>query len=136
MNRTTFVSIAAVVSLANGIPGLIAPAATASLYGVTIDAQTALVAQLLAASYVGYAVINWTTRAATDLAMRRGLDAGNAVAWSISAVLWFYAASSGMTNAFGWFGVALTIAFAVGWAYFVVADRAAASPIVTTTRRA
>src|SRR6266705_2322820 len=34
MNRMTFASIAAVVSLVNGIPGLIAPAALASLYGV------------------------------------------------------------------------------------------------------
>jgi hypothetical protein len=52
MSRSTFASIAAVVSLVNGVPGLIAPAAVASLYGVTADAQTALAGQLLAGSYI------------------------------------------------------------------------------------
>jgi hypothetical protein len=123
MSRSTFASIAAVISLINGVPGLIAPAVIASFYGVTLDPQSALAAQLLGGSYIGYAVINWTTRGCTDVSMRRGLDAGNLVAWALGAVIWIYGVSIGITNAVGWFGAGLTVVFTLGWAYFVFADR-------------
>jgi hypothetical protein len=136
MSRKLFASIAALFSLINAIPGLVAPALVASLYGVTLDSQSVLVAQLLAASYVGYALINWTTRTLTDPALRRGIDTGNLVAWGASAAIWIYAASSGLTSAFGWAGAGFTVAFTLGWAYFVVADRATASQVVTAAGRA
>jgi hypothetical protein len=136
VSRRTFVSIAALVSLVNAIPGLIAPAAVASLYGATVDRQSALLGQLLATSYIGYAVINWTTRGATDVVVRRGINIANFVGWAISAVIWIYAASTGMTNAAGWFGAALTLTFTFGWAYFTYADRPISSRVVTATRRA
>jgi len=136
MNRRVFASIAAVVSLVNGVPGLIAPAAVASFYGVTLDSQSVLAAQLLAGSYIGYAVINWTTRGCTDVALCRGLDAGNFIAWALGSVIWIYAASTGMTNAVGWLGAGLTVVFTLGWAYFVFADRAIAARVVTAAPRA
>ena len=136
MSRTTFASIAALVSFVNAVPGLVAPGALASLYGVTLTPQIQLLGQLLAGSYLGYAVINWATRGCTDVALRRGLDAGNLVAWAISAPIWIYAASTGMTNAVGWFGAGLTVVFALGWGYFVFADRATASHVVRVAPRA
>ena len=136
MNRKLFVSIAALFSLINAVPGLVAPAAVASLYGVTLDPRTLLVAQLLAVSYIGYALINWTSRTLADPAVRRGIDAANLVAWALSAVIWIYAASTGMTNAVGWVAAGFTVLFALGWAYFAFADRAIGSRVVTATRRA
>jgi hypothetical protein len=135
MSRRTFVSIAALFSLVNAVPGLIAPAAVASLYGVTVDSHTALAGQLLAGSYIGYGVLNWVTRGCTDVAACRGLDAGNLVAWAISAVIWIYAASGGLTNAVGWVGAGIAVAFTFGWAYFMFADRAVASRVVTAAPR-
>ena len=135
MSRRLFASIAAVVSLVNGVPGLIAPAAVAAFYGVTLDSQSVLAAHLLAGSYIGYAVINWTTRGCTDVALCRGLDAGNFIAWALGGVVWIYAASTGMTNAVGWIGAGLTVVFALGWAYFVFADRAIGTRVVTVARR-
>src|SRR5213594_1825808 len=102
MSRATFASIAVLFSLLNAVPGLVAPAAVASLYGVTLDSRAVLVAELLAASYIGYAVINWTTRGVKDPAVRRGIDSGNLVAWGASALIWVYAASTGLANAAGW----------------------------------
>jgi hypothetical protein len=134
MSRSTFASIAAIFGLANAVPGLIAPAAVASLYGATVDSESALAVQMLAASYVGYALINWATRECTEIAVRRGIDAGNLVAWGASAVIWIYAASSGLTNAVGWVGAGFTVLFALGWAYFVFADRAVGSRFVTAAR--
>jgi hypothetical protein len=131
MSRRTFASIAAVVSLANAIPVLIAPEALASLYGAALDRLGAVVAQLLAGSYISFALVNWTTRDTTDLAVRQGINTGNFLGWAISAVLWIYAASSGLMNAFGWFGVALTVIFTVGWAYFVLVDRRSGANVVT-----
>lgn len=131
MSRRTFASIAAVVSLANAIPGLLAPEAVASLYGAAADRQSALLGQLLASSYIGYAVVNWTTRDSTDFAVRQGISAANFLAWAISTVIWIYAASSGLTNTAGWFGVGLTIVFTLGWAYFVLADRRNGTHVVT-----
>jgi hypothetical protein len=136
MSRRAFASIAALFSLLNAVPGLVGPAAVASLYGVTLDSQTALVAQLLAASYIGYAVINWTTRGCTDPAVRRDIDVGNLIAWAASAVIWIYAASTGITNAVGWVGAGFTVVFTLGWAYFVFVDRAVGSRVVTAVRRA
>lgn len=136
MSRRTYVSIAALYSLVNAIPGLIAPAAVASLYGVTVDAHTALAGQLLAGSYIGYGVLNWATRECDDTAVRLGIDAGNLIAWAISAVIWIYAASSGLTNAAGWFGAGSAVAFTIGWAYFAIADRATSSRVVTAAPRA
>ena len=131
MSRSTFASIAALVSLVNAVPSFIAPAAVASLYGVTLDPQIHLLGQLLAASYLGYAVINWTTRGSTDRTLRRGLDFGNLAAWAISAPLWIYGASIGMTNAVGWFGAGLTVAFTLGWAYFALGDRQLGTSVVS-----
>ncbi len=131
MSRRTFASIAALVSFANGVPGLIAPTAVASFYGVTLDSQSVLAAQLLAGSYIGYAVINWTTRGCTDLALCRGLDAGNFVGWALGAVIWVYAASTGMTNAVGWFGAGLAVVFTIGWAYFALGDRQLGASVVS-----
>lgn len=136
MSRSTFASIAAAISLINAVPGLIAPAAVASFYGVTLDPQSILAGQLLAGSYLGYAVINWTTRGCTDVALCRGLDAGNFVAWALGAVIWIYAASTGMTNAVGWAGAGLAAVFTLGWAYFLIMDRALESRPVTAVPRA
>jgi hypothetical protein len=135
MSRRAFASIAAVVSLVNGISGLIAPVALASFYGVTADSQTALAGQLLAGSYIGYGVINWTTRGCTDAALCRGIDAGNVVAWAVGAVIWIYAASTGLSNTVGWFGAAVAVAFTLGWAYFVIADRALGSRVLSGAPR-
>ena len=131
MSRRAFASIAAVVSLVNGISGLIAPVALASFYGVTADSQTALAGQLLAGSYIGYGVINWTTRGCTDAALCRGIDAGNVVAWAVGAVIWIYAASTGLSNTVGWFGAALAVVFTLGWGYLVFADRRMGSRVIT-----
>ena len=135
VSRSTFASIAALISLVNAVPALIAPAAIASLYGVSVDAQTLLIAQLLAAAYLGYAVIAWTTRDTTETAVRRGIDAGNALPWGVSAVIWIYVASTGMTNAVGWFAAGLTVVFALGWAYFLIVDRSSESGVVAITPR-
>jgi hypothetical protein len=135
MNRRTFASIAAIFGLANAVPGLMAPAAVASLYGVTLNSQSALVAQMLAASYLGYAIVNWTAREVTEIAVRRGIDAGNVVAWGASAAIWIYAASSGMTNAVSWVGAGFTVVFTLGWAYFVFADRRSGTHVVTAASR-
>ena len=135
MSRRVFASIAAVVSLVNGISGLIAPVALASFYGVTADSQTALAGQLLAGSYIGYGVINWTTRGCTDAALCRGIDAGNVVAWAVGAVIWIYAASTGLSNTVGWFGAGLALVFTLGWAYFVIADRALGSRVLSGAPR-
>jgi hypothetical protein len=132
MTRSTFASLAALVSFVNAIPGLVAPDALASLYGATLDRSGTLLAQLLASSYLGYAIINWTTRSSTDPTVRRGLGIGNLVAWAISGVIWALIATSGLANAVGWVGVGLSIAFVLGWAYFTFADReakAAAAPV-------
>jgi len=115
--------LAALVSLVNAVPALVAPDAIASLYGVTLDRQTLLLGQMLAASYFGYAAINWTTRDASELRSRRGIAPGNLVAWAIGCVLWTYAAASGLTNAVGWIVVGLSVVFTLGWAYFTFADR-------------
>ena len=135
MSRRAFASIAAAVSLVNGISGLIAPVALASFYGVTADSQTALAGQLLAGSYIGYGVINWTTRGCTDAALCRGIDAGNVVAWAVGAAIWIYAASTGLSNTVGWFGAGLAVVFTLGWAYFVITDRALGSRVLSGAPR-
>jgi len=123
MSRSTFASIAALVSVVNAVPVFVVPDAVASLYGMTLDRQTLLLGQMLASSYLGYAVINWTTRDGSELRSHCGIAAGNLAAWAIGGVLWTYAAASGLTNAVGWIVVGLSVVFTFGWAYFTFADR-------------
>ncbi|TMC75901.1 MAG: hypothetical protein E6J15_06740 [Chloroflexi bacterium] len=132
MSRSTFASIAALVSFVYAIPGLVATDAVASLYGVTLDRTATLLSQLLASSYLGYAIINWTTRFSTDPTVWRSLGIGNLVAWAISGIISTLIATSGLTNAMGWVGVGLSIVFTVGWGYFTFAvreAREAAAPV-------
>jgi hypothetical protein len=67
--------------------------------------------------------------------MCRGLDAGNFIGWVLGAVIWVYAASTGMTNAVGWVGAGLTVVFTLGWAYFVLADGRVEPRVVPATTR-
>src|SRR5438876_7994648 len=94
MSRITFAAIAAPVSLVNAIPAFVVPDALASLYGVILDRQTLLLGQTLAASYLGYAVINWMTRDGSELSSRRGIAAGKLGSWGVGDVLWTSSSAS------------------------------------------
>lgn len=117
MNRTHFITISSVVSLAYGAAALIAPSALTSVYGVGLDRTGLFLAQFLGASYIGYAIIGWFTRTSADPAARRGVALGNAVAWAIGVVVSTVGMIDGLAAPVGWSIVALTAVFAAGWAY-------------------
>lgn len=115
MNRTRFISLSAAVSLAYGAAALVAPAALTGAYGVALDRSGLFLVQFLGASYIGYAIIDWLTRASSDSVARRGVALGNAVAWTLGIVVSGAGMLSGLAAPLGWSVVALAVLFAAGW---------------------
>ncbi len=125
MNYAIVAKASATVSLAYGLVTLAFPAAIFSLYGVTLDQNLRIAAQLLASSYVGYGILNFLARCSADPDARRAIAAANAFAWGSGLVISTYAQTLGLLNAFGWTTVALQLVFTVAWAYTYAAERRA-----------
>jgi hypothetical protein len=123
MNRQSFMTIAAGVSVLGGLADLLAPAQTAALFGITFDDVAVSQARLLGAAYLGYAAIVWFARDVTDRAAARAIALGNAVSWAISAIITVTIIVAGLVGAQAWLVVAVEAVFAAAWASFAFAER-------------
>ena len=85
MNRQSFMTIAAGISVLSGVVGLVAPGQMGALFGTILDDAALGQARLLGAAYLGYAAILWFGRDVTDPTAARAIALGNAVSWAISA---------------------------------------------------
>jgi hypothetical protein len=123
MNRQTFASVAAVVSVVTGMAALLAPAQLAGVFGVTLDDVGSSLTRLLGSAYLGYAAIVWFARDVRDIAARRAIAFGNLVSWALSAVVTTAGVATGLAGTQSWLLVALAVVFTAGWSYFAFVDR-------------
>ena len=119
--RRRFTTLSAAVSLLYGVAGLIATEPLARFGGFVNSVPSAGFGQFLAASYVGYGVMNWFARDIRDSAARQAIALGNFTGWLLSFVLAVLDVSSGTLRTFGWPTVLLTAVFSAGWGYFALA---------------
>lgn len=124
MTRQTFVSLAAVASVASGLAALLAPAQLALVFGATLDDQGIVQARLLGASYLGYAAICWFGKDIRDGAAQRAIALGSFVSWALSLVVTAAGVVVGPLGAQALVLVVLEAAFASAWGYVAFIDRA------------
>lgn len=123
MNRQTFMTIAAGVSVVSGLAGLFAPAQMAALFGVVLDDVAISQVRLLGAAYLGYAAITWFARDVTDRAAVRAIALGSAVSWAVSAIVTVMIVVTALAESQAWLLVAVEATFAAVWASFAFAER-------------
>ena len=116
--------IAAALGAIAGLAALAAPAEFATTFGVTLDEVGRSQSRLLGAAYIGFAVIVWACRDIRDRAAQRAIAFGNFVSWSLSLIVWVVALVAGLAGPQSWALVTLEVAFAAGWGYFAIVDRA------------
>jgi len=118
MTLRNFFIVKAVITVCFGAGFVLAPAPLLSLYGVTVSAAGILLARLLGAALLGYAVVAWSARNAEDSKARRGIVLGEFIHCAIGFIVTLLAQLSGIFNPLGWSIVAIYLLLALGYGYF------------------
>ena len=118
MKLGTLMTVNAVIAGVFGIAFVVVPARALANYGVTVDAQFALVAQLFGAALLGYAILTWSVRSASDSDALRAILLALCLADAIAFVIALIGQLGGVVNALGWSTVAIYLLLALGFGYF------------------
>ena len=89
-----------------------------AIYGITVDAQFALVGQLFGAALLGYALLTWTARNAAPSDARGAIVLALFVSDAIAFVIALIAQLRNVVNQVGWSTVAIYLLLALGFGYF------------------
>ena len=121
MRLKNLFAVNAVIAGLFGLAFVFAPAALLARYGLTLDAQFAVVAQLFGAALIGYAILTWSVRNAGESEARRAIVLALFVSDAIAFVLALIAQLRGLVNSLGWSTVAIYLLLGIGFAYFLFA---------------
>lgn len=127
MKLRSLLTLHAVVAVFFGVPFVLAPAQSLMLYGVAADPAHQLLARLLGAAFIGYAIITWNLRDCTDPLTLRSFSIAILVSFAIATVGATYAVLTGATNALGWSTVFIYSAFALAYLSVLTAGKETAS---------
>ena len=108
----------AVVTLIFGLALVLVPGTLLSLYGITLNDAGILLARLFGAAFLGYTVLNWFARNASDSEVLRGIVLANLIMDVVGFVVTLLGQLAQVANALGWSSVALYLLFSLGFAYF------------------
>src|SRR5262249_30605006 len=100
-------TVNAVIAAIFGIALVIAPAPLLEAYAVTVNSGSALVARLLGAALVAFAVVSWVSRTAAQSEARRAITLGFFVGDLIGTFVALQGVLTGATNGLGWSTVVL-----------------------------
>ena len=118
MKLKTLMIINAIVAIVFGVTFVIVPAQAYSLYDMTANAQLNLMGQLFGAALIGFALLTWMARNATDSDARRAIVLALFIADGIGFVVALIGQLSNVVNALGWSTVAIYLLLALGFGYF------------------
>ena len=118
MKLNTLMVINAIVVAVFGIAFVLVPAQVAPLYGFTVDAPLKYVGQLFGASLVGFAILTWSARNATDSDARRAIVLALFVSNGVGFIVALIGQLAGVVNSLGWSTVAIYLLLALGFGYF------------------
>ncbi len=128
MNRQTFMSVAAGLSVVSGLAALLAPAQTAAVFGLDVNEVGLSQTRMLGAAYLGYASVVWFGRNVLDNTAQRAIALGNFVSWALSVVVTAAGVMGGLAGTQAWLLVVVEVAFTAAWGYFAFIDRAEVAP--------
>lgn len=108
----------AVVTLIFGLALVLVPGTLLALYGVTVNVQGIFIARLFGAAFLGFTVLNWSARNASDSEVLRGIVLANLIMDVVGFTVTLLGQLAQVANALGWSSVALYLLFSLGFAYF------------------
>lgn len=108
----------AIIAVLFGLAFVLIPAPLLKLYDVELNANGLFVAQLLGASFIGYAIITWSLRDEGDGSVRQNLLLALFVSYAIGFVLSLIAQLNNLANALGWSTVAIYLLLGLASGYF------------------
>ncbi|UCH60467.1 MAG: hypothetical protein JSV61_03050 [Anaerolineales bacterium] len=117
MKVSTIFTINAVVAVLFGLAFIFAPVWLLSFYGITADATTAFIGQLLGAAFVGFAIISWMARNAPASPARSAILLSFFIGDAIGFIVSLLAQMKGVANALGWSTVAIYLLLALAFGY-------------------
>ncbi len=128
MNRQTFMSVAAGLSVVSGLVALLAPAQSAAVFGLDVNEVGLSQTRMLGAAYLGYASIVWFGRNVLDNTAQRAIALGNFVSWALSVVVTVAGVMGGLAGTQSWLLVVVEVVFTAAWGYFAFIDRVEVAP--------
>lgn len=120
MKFQTVMILKAVVCLSLGVPILLMPNFTYSMFGTTLGPGGAIAAQEYGASLLGALMITWFARKAQPSETRTAIALGYCIYDTIGVVVALIATLTGVMNLLGWFVVVIYLFFALTFGYFTV----------------
>jgi hypothetical protein len=114
MKLNTLMAITAIVAFIFGLGFILAPVASMSLYGNTLEGVGIFITRYLGAALLGYAFLAWLTRNTAS----KGVQAGFFVAMVLGFVVALYDAIAGTHNALVWLNVVIYLLLGIGFGYF------------------
>ncbi len=118
MKLKTLMIINAIVAIVFGVTFVIIPAQAYSLYDITANEHLNYMGQLFGAALVGFALITWMARNATDSDARKAIVLALFVANGIGFVVALIGQLGNVVNALGWSTVAIYLLLSLGFGYF------------------
>jgi hypothetical protein len=107
MRSSTVFLIGAVIALLFGIGFIAMPATVLSVYGVSPDVPTVLMARFFGTALLQIALTLWALKDTRDVATQRGLALGGAIAGVVGFVVSLMGTMAGTLNTMGWSAVAI-----------------------------
>ncbi|MCJ7570046.1 MAG: hypothetical protein MUO58_21250 [Anaerolineales bacterium] len=123
MKFQTLMVIKAVVCLSLGVPILLAPVFLYSLFGASLNPGGVFAAREYGASLIGNMLLTWFARNAIDSDARRAIVLHLCVYDAVAFVITLMAQFTGVLGPLGWFAAAIYLFFAIGFGYFLLAQR-------------
>jgi hypothetical protein len=124
MKLSTFLVIAGVLGLVFGVPFALGPAQMASLYGVTLEGGSLVVARLFGAALIQIGLISLLARNVTASEMKQAITLSGVVGAGVGFIAALLGQLAGLANALGWSTVAIYLLLALGFGYFQFMRRA------------
>jgi len=119
MKLKTLLVINAILLGLFGLTSLLAPEASATPYGLTLDPLSKHLNQVLGAFFLGLAVLSWMSRKVTDSNALRAILLAFFISYVISMIISIIDILSGLGNALGWSSVAIYLLLLLGFGYYL-----------------
>jgi hypothetical protein len=118
MKLSTYLTIVAVVAFLFGIALVLPTEQFLALYNVRMTPAGFYAARLFGAALIGFGLLNWFSRSATDSEARRAIIIANLGGSVLGLVVALIGQVQGVVNSLGWSTVVIFLLLALGFAYF------------------
>ena len=118
MKLKTLMIINAIVAIVFGVIFVIFPAQVYSLYDITANEQLIYMGRLFGGTLIGFALLTWMARNATDSDARRAIVLALFISECIGFIVTLIGQINNVVNVLGWSSVAIYLLLALGFGYF------------------